>query len=229
MLPKIITRCTQPRDFAGITEMCLAVYPETRPWRKEQLASHLRVFPEGQFVAVEEDTQRVVGMAASLVLRWDDYHPRGTWKDFTDHGMFTNHDLAHGKTLYGAEIMVDPRVQRRGVGSRLYKARRGLVERLQLRRIRAAARLRGYHRYASQMSAEEYTIKVVRGEIKGPTLSFQLKHGFEVIAVVSGYLKNDPESMGYAAIIEWLNARVAQPADYAERDPRFLQIPRRRI
>jgi ribosomal protein S18 acetylase RimI-like enzyme len=228
MLPKIITRSTQPRDFAGITEMCLAVYPETRPWREEQLASHLRVFPEGQFVAVEEDTQRVVGMAASLVLRWDDYYPQGTWKDFTDHGMFTNHDLAEGKTLYGAEIMVRPRVQRRGVGSKLYKARRELAERLQLRRIRAAARLRGYHRYASQMSAEEYAIKVVRGEIKGPTLSFQLKHGFEVIAVVSGYLKNDPESMGYAAIIEWLNSKVAQPADYAERDPRFLQTLRRR-
>jgi hypothetical protein len=26
-----------------------------------------------------------------------------------------------------------------------------------------------------------------------------------VLAVVGGYLKNDPESLGYAAVIEWQN------------------------
>lgn len=135
--------------------------------------------------------------------------------------MFTNHDPLGGRTLYGAEAMVHPGAQRRGVGSRIYKARRDLVRRLALRRIRAAARLRGYHRHAKKMSAEEYVINVTHGELKDPTLSFQIKHGFRPIAVVSEYLRNDPESLGYAAIIEWLNPEVAKPQDYAERDPRF--------
>ena len=46
-----------------------------------------------------------------------------------------------------------------------------------------------------------------------PTLSFQLKQGFHVLAVVSKYLRNDPESHGYAALIEWLNPDLASDAD----------------
>jgi hypothetical protein len=43
------------------------------------------------------------------------------------------------------------------------------------------------------------------GSIFDATLSFQLRRGFRVLAVVGGYLKNDPESLGYAAVIEWQN------------------------
>ena len=50
----------------------------------------------------------------------------------------------------------------------------------------------------------------MRGEIGDPTLSFQLRQGFHVLAVVQGYLRNDPESLGYAAVIEWINEAVVQ-------------------
>jgi GNAT superfamily N-acetyltransferase len=216
--PEIIVRHTGPEDFPGIIEMSRAVYPDSHPWSEEQLASHLRVFPEGQLVAVEKDSQRVLGMAASLIILWDDYDLQASWRDFTDRGYFTNHDPAHGRTLYGAEIMVYPQQQRQGTGKKLYAARRELVERRGLLRIRAGARLRNYHRYADQMSAEEYAIKVIRGELSDPTLSFQLKQGFHVLAVVPNYLRHDPESLGYAAIIEWINEQVAKPEDYAARD-----------
>jgi GNAT superfamily N-acetyltransferase len=225
-LPPIVVRNTRAEDFAGIIFLGKAVYPQSPPWTIEQLTSHLGMFPEGQLVAVEADSQRVLGMAASLIVRWDDYDVLDHWRDFTAGGTFTNHDPENGRTLYGAEVMVDPAQQRRRIGSRLYEARRRLVERLSLLRIRAGARLRGYHRYARRMTAEEYVIKVVNGEIKGPTLSFQLKHGFHVLAVVPGYLAHDPESLGYAALIEWLNPLLARPDDYAGRPARFQrQLP----
>lgn len=219
---EIIVRNTRPEDFAGIIDMTKEVYAESIPWDATQLASHLNVFPEGQLVAMEAATGCIVGMAASLIIWWNDYDMKASWRDFTDHGMFTNHDPAHGRTLYGAEIMVHPAVQGKGVGKKLYEARRELVERLGLLRIRAGARLRGYHRYADQMNAEEYAVKVINGELGDPTLSFQLKRGFHVIAVVSNYLRHDPESLGYAAVIEWINAAVAKPEDYAGRDPKYL-------
>ncbi len=198
--------------------MTREVYPEVASWSEAQLGSHLRVFPEGQFVAVEADTGRVMGMAASLVVLWDDYEMETNWRDFTDHGMFTNHDRARGRTLYGAEVMVRPSAQGRGVGKLLYAARRELVERLGLLRIRAGARLCGYYRYRARLSAEEYARQVVAGELGDPTLSFQLKQGFTVLAVVADYLRHDPESLGYAAVIEWLNESVARTADYAARE-----------
>jgi GNAT superfamily N-acetyltransferase len=222
-LPKYIVRNTQAEDFPGIAALTRETYPDSPPWNETQLASHVRVFPEGQFVAVETRSGQVVGMAASLILLWDDYGVNMSWSEFTSNGMFTNHDPLNGRTLYGAEIMVKPTLQRTGIGKKIYQARRELAERLGLLRIRAGARLRGYHRYAHRMSAEEYTIRVVQGKLHDPTLSFQLKQGFHVLAVVSGYLHYDPDSRGYAAIIEWINQIVAKPEDYSGRDLRFVR------
>lgn len=220
---EVVVRNTCPEDFDGTIDLGREVYPEAPPWSEVQLASHLRVFPEGQFVAVEKQSQRVLGMAASLIVWWDDYEMTDHWRDFTDNGMFTNHDPERGRTLYGAEIMVRPSLQRHGVGAKIYAARRALAVRLGLLRIRAGARLRGYHKHARRMSAEEYVIRVVNGKLHDPTLSFQLRQGFHVLAVVPGYLTYDPESLGYAAVIEWINTAVAKPEDYAGRAPKFQE------
>ncbi len=155
-------------------------------------------------------------MAASLIVYWDDYDLSASWRDFTDHGMFTNHDPERGRTLYGAEVMVDPDQRGRGIGSALYGERRRLTVRLGLLRIRAGARLRGYGRHAPSLTPEQYVRKVESGELYDPTLSFQLEHGFSALAVVRNYLQNDPESLGWAVVIEWLNPK-ASPA--AERIP----------
>ncbi len=196
-------RPTRAEDFDGIVALTRRVYPTSPPWSPTQLASHLAVFPEGQFVATIGGV--VVGMAASLIILWDDYDIATNWRDFTDSGMFTNHDPGRGRTLYGAEVMVDPCRQGHGIGSRLYDARRELTVGLGLRRIRAGARLRGYHAVASEMSPVEYVARVKRGELRDATVSFQIKRGFRILAVVSGYLRHDPESLGYAAVIEWVN------------------------
>ena len=127
------------------------------------------------------------------------------------------HDPERGRTLYGAEVMVHPSAQGQGVGQAFYAARRALVERLGLLRIRAGARLAGYARFADRMTPEDYTRAVVRGEVADTTLSFQLAQGFEVIGVARDYLRQDPASHGHAAIIEWLNEAVAKPEDYAAR------------
>ena len=78
--------------------------------------------------------------------------------------------------------------------------------------------------HANRLTAEQYVMRVCRGELRDPTLTFQLKGGFHVLAVVSGYLQYDPDSRGYAAVIEWLNEDVARPEDYAGRNPRFPNV-----
>jgi len=216
----VIVRNTRPEYFAQIIDMCRRVYPNSQPWGEEQLVSHYQMFPEGQFIAIDPVAGQVVGMSASLVIAWEDYDVQANWSDFTGRGMFTNHD-PHGHTLYGAEVMVDPTQQGRGIGKKIYAARRMLARSLQLRRIRAGARLRGYSKYKQQMSPIDYVIKVINREIGDPTLSFQLKQGFRVLGVVHDYLHSDPDSCGHAALIEWMNHRVAQRRDYAKRDPRF--------
>lgn len=211
----VVVRRTRRKDFDGIIALSRVVYPGSPSWTERQLASHLELFPEGQLVAVSGEDGAIVGMAASLIVRWDDYDQGSSWREFTDAGMLTNHDPERGKTLYGAEVMVHPEAQRRGIGKSLYRAREALVRQLELRRIRAGARIPGYDQHAERMSPEEYVHAVVEGRLSDPTLSFQLNQGFQVIAIVSDYLRNDPESRGYAAIIEWINDAVATEEDFA--------------
>jgi GNAT superfamily N-acetyltransferase len=213
---KFRVRCTEKKDVASLIEICKAVYPTSPAWAESQLLSHQNVFPEGQLVAESLQDGSVVGFAASLIVNWDDYDWVTPWRDFTDGGMFTNHDPVNGRTLYGAEIMVHPKFQGTGCGKALYVARQELVERLKLVRIRAGARLIGYHKHAQKMSAEDYVLKVVNHELTDKTLSFQLKRGFHVLKVIPNYLRHDPESLGFAAIIEWINLKEASERHYEQ-------------
>jgi ribosomal protein S18 acetylase RimI-like enzyme len=219
---EVHVRNTEPRDFTAIADLCQRIYPDTPPWTAEQLASHLRVFPEGQFVAVHGPTEVLAGMCASLVVDWEHYNSLESWEQFTADGMFTNHD-PRGRTLYGAEVIVDPTLQHHGVGDKLYRARRELAESHKLLRIRAGARLCGYCHCADRLKPDEYVFAVIEGKEHDATLSFQLREGFHVLAVVPHYLSDDPESLGYAAVIEWLNPLLVRAEHVVGMPTRFMR------
>ncbi len=208
-----LIRNPEPSDFHEMMSLSKRVYPFTTPWTVEQMECHYLIFSEGQFIAVHPESGAIVGIAFALRIDWHDYDMRASWRDYTDQGWFTNHD-PNGTTLYGAEIMADPECRGQGVGKALYRKRHEFAQKLGLRRIRAGARLRGYHKYSQQLTPEQYLQKVALGEIFDPTISFQMKHGYRVLDVVPGYLVPDPESLGYAAVIEWLNPALATAKDY---------------
>lgn len=208
----------RPEHYLQIQELCKKVYPFSKPWNLDQLESHRAYFPDGQLIVIERKTNRVIGMAFSLIIRWDDYLTQDNWKDLTASGYFTNHDPKKGKTLYGAEVMVDPDFRGKGIGKMLYEGRKKIVEKYSLKRIRAGSRLRDYGSYQKNLSPAEYVKKVTEKKLYDSTLSFQLNQGFKVIDVAANYLTHDPESLGYAAVIEWLNPKVATPKDFLKQE-----------
>lgn len=202
-----------PVHFKQIQNLCKKVYPFHRPWTIGELESHRSYFPDGQLIVVDKEEDKVVGLAFSLIITWNDYSPQDNWLDYTSGGHFHNHDPKKGKTLYGAEVMVDPEYRGMGIGKILYQARREIADRYQLKRIRAGARLRGYSKFQGKLSPQEYTKKVITKEISDPTLSFQLAQGFKVIDVATNYILNDPESLGHAAVIEWVNPQTCTESE----------------
>lgn len=219
--PRIHIENTRPERFAAVRELSARVYPDEPPWAEAYLARHRERFPEGQWLALDREADdQVVGMAASLIVAWEDYDRMDRYGDMTAGGTFDNHDPS-GRTLYGAEVMTHPERRRMGIGGKLYAVRRELCCRLGLMRIRAGARIPDYHHHAHEMTAVSYVQRVIRGELHDPTLSFQLHQGFDVIAVVPNYQRLDEESQGYGVLIEWMNPEVATPRDTAARDPRF--------
>ena len=71
----------------------------------------------------------IVGFASSLVVQWDHYALDHTWASITGDGFFSTHDPA-GKTLYGVQLVIDPKRQRHGIGRALIRgAPRGSARR----------------------------------------------------------------------------------------------------
>lgn len=200
-------RHTTPQDFEDILRIGRLTYPHESPWKANELQQHLERFPDGQFVVVD-GRDRVLGMAATQRMAAEAFVTDPTWSACTGGGTLSTHDPG-GDILYAVEVMVDPAARGRGVGKRLYRARRALAHRLPVHGIWATARMRGYHRHVDTLSAKEYIDAVVRGDIGDPTISFQLRQGFKVVTVVRDFLA-DPETLGYAAVIRWDATRRAR-------------------
>ena len=228
---KVIIRLAKAEDIpqlAELNEICFPIMVEENVlWNKEQLASHQRVFPEGQIVAEHEG--KIVGSVASLIvgLGDDEYRPH-TYAGITDDGYFHNHN-PKADTLYGANVCVHPDIRRSEIGSLLYEARRDLCCKLNLRRILAGGRLYNYSENADKFSPEQYISGVQTGEINDLVLNFQLHHGFVVRGLLREYI-NDPRSLNYASLIEWLNPKY-QPIDDVDRKVRVacVQYQMRRV
>ncbi|MGC3968460.1 MAG: hypothetical protein QM775_14110 [Pirellulales bacterium] len=93
-------RLLEPADHAAVVEICRRVYPTERPYTLEELDDHWRVFPEGQFAAVDAATGAVAGVHLTLRLRMTDFHVDDSWDVLTSGGTFLDHD-PQGPTLYG--------------------------------------------------------------------------------------------------------------------------------
>jgi predicted amidohydrolase/GNAT superfamily N-acetyltransferase len=189
-------------DIQAVVDMQARVFPEDLRWTPDEIAHQLGVFPEGQLVAVDE-SGRIIGSASSLIIDWDDYAESAKWSAITGHGTFDTHNPL-GKTLYGADLCVDPAARRRGVGSLFYEARKKMVKERGLKRLLTGGRIPGFKEAPAGVTARDYAADVATGKRKDPTLSFQLANGLVVLDVVPDYLE-DTESRGFATLLEWLN------------------------
>lgn len=217
-MSNITIRHTREADIAELVALQKKSYPpEMPPWSPVKFEHQLETFPLGQIIAEREG--RIVGCASSLVVMWDDWCDQHTWKEITAAGTFRNHN-PDGKTLYGAEVFVDPEVRGEGLGHALYEGRRRLCRAMNLKRIIACGRLPGYHKHAAEMSAEDYAKRVVWGDFRDPVLGFQLHEGFHYCGVIEDYLPEDRESGGNASLIVWLNPRydASRPTLIPEED-----------
>src|SRR3954453_1850601 len=153
-------RLVEPSDYEAIIGICRLVYPTERPYTPDELEDHRRVFPEGQFVAVDDDDGAVAGVHFTLRLRLADFHIDDPWDVLTAGGSFLDHK-PDGPTLYGADIMVHPDHQHHGIAHALTDQARFLVQEERLWRMVGASRLPGYGKHCSTMSVEQYVETVM--------------------------------------------------------------------
>jgi GNAT superfamily N-acetyltransferase len=206
-------RLVEPADYEPIIDICRRVYPNERPYTSEELDDHRRVFPQGQFVAVEVNTMAVAGVHFTLRLRMIDFHIDDPWDVLTAGGSFLDHN-PEGPTLYGADIMVHPAHQHHGIAHALTDQARFLVQEQRLWRMVGASRLPGYGKHARAMSIGQYVDMVLSGKLFDPVLSIHMKDGWTVVKPIHGYLQHDEDSAGWAEVIQWVNPACPPPPEF---------------
>ncbi len=200
---ELVLTTLRAEHAAGLEQLQIACFPTLAPheWmRREHFLSHAKLFPEGNFVVL--DGEKVVGLGSGFLTDFD-FTAKHTFWETVSGGFYTRHD-PNGAWYYGGDISVHPEYRSFGLGRKLYDARKEVVKRLERRGIVAGGMLPGYAAHKSALSVHDYVQKVVAGELSDPTLSFQLKNGFEVRGLLENYL-DDEASDGWATLIVWEN------------------------
>ena len=182
----------------------LRAFPNVDPadlYCAEELRDVAEAFPEGNFVVLDGDEP--IAMGLGVRVDFDLERPQHRLKDLMAQGGRAGHD-PDGEWYYGTDVSVDPRYRRRGIGSRLYDLRKGVCRELGLRGIIAGGVIPGYADHKASLSAAEYVEKVAAGELYDPTLTFQVRNGFEVRGVLENYM-HDPTVDNCASLIVWPN------------------------
>ncbi|WP_200410908.1 GNAT family N-acetyltransferase [Virgibacillus salexigens] len=205
---RLIVRNIRYEDLEEIAALSNKCFGPDISLQREHFASQLEVFPEGQ-ICIEYEGE-IVGNASSLIINYHDYDEDHSYKVLSDEGYIRNHN-PHGVHLYGIEVGVHPDYRGMKIGQRLYDARRAICKEFNLKSIFIGGRIPFYYKYAEQMSAKDYALKVIHGELYDPVLTFQSKKGFVLHEVVANYLPDDHESLKYATTMEWSNP------DYVEK------------
>lgn len=207
-------------DFAALRALQRQFAPHLPPLTLRQLETRRHVFAPGQLVAVADG--QLVGAASSLIVRWADGGAVPTWKGLTGEGSFISHD-PHSNTLYGAELFVGETGRGATVARSLLQALRRSCRKLNLRRVVTTERLSGYGSVDPSTTPARYAMRIVWGDIPDPAMSLRMSMGFQFCGVLQGFLPEDRESLGNAALLAWLNPLYAPPGP-----PAFEQSERAR-
>jgi ribosomal protein S18 acetylase RimI-like enzyme len=202
MMSEVVITNTRADLLPQLEELQILCYPtlaDSSRFKRVHLENHLRIFPEGQWAAL--DGERVVGMSAGFLYTFDFDHPHHSFDEIIGYGFFTRHD-PQGQHFYGADVSVHPDYQGRGIGRRLYDARKQFVRQRRLRGIVTGGMIPGFVQYKTVMDAKTYVAHVVAGDIFDPTLSMQLRQGFRVRGLLPNYLP-DSATDGWSVLLEW--------------------------
>jgi GNAT superfamily N-acetyltransferase len=197
----LVVQNTKPGHAQQLEELQKTVVPtlaEDELIRAVHYLRHLEVFPEGQFVIT--DHEEVIGMSTTMRTRFDFENHHHTFKETIAGGWLSNHD-PHGDWLYGLDMGILPAYRGRGLARALYRARHEMAEKLGLKGQLAVGMMSGYGAVSGEMSGEQYYEELISGKRKDPTLTVQMKIGFEPVALMPEHL-NDPLCGNFGVLIK---------------------------
>lgn len=196
----IVVTSTRAEHAADLERLQEVIFPTLAPelrFKEAHYLKHLELFPDGQFVAL--DGERTVGATSSIRMHFDFEHVDHRFEDVIQGGWMTAHQ-PDGEWLYGTDVGTHIEYRRRGIARALYAARHDTVRRLGLRGQVTVGMLAGYGALKHSMTAAEYFEDLRAGRREDPTISAQMRVGFELKRLLPEYL-DDPVCDGNGVLI----------------------------
>ncbi|MEI7467041.1 MAG: GNAT family N-acetyltransferase [Chloroflexota bacterium] len=207
-MSEIFITNTRPEHLMGCAALQGVCFPNVNKdalFTEAHIANHILLFPEGQFVAIERQSGKVVGMTAGLRTHGQlEQHRAHNYAHATSDGWFWNHD-PNGTYYYGADMSVHPDYRGKGIARKFYDVRKALCKRLGLKGQIIGGMIPGFVNYKQSMNVYEYVCHVIAGNIFDPTMTPQLRNGFVWRGMIPNYV-SDPPSEGWATLMECPNA-----------------------
>ena len=197
----LLIQNTRPEHAEQLEELQRIVFPTLSAdehIRAVHYLRHLELFPEGQFVITDKD--KVVGMTTTMRTNFDFANYHHTFAETIAGGWLTNHN-PNGDWLYGLDMGILPACRGQGLARMLYRARHEMARSLGLKGQLTVGMMSGYGAVSNEMSGETYYQELIAGKRKDPTLTKQMKIGFEPIALMPEHL-NDPVCGNYGVLIK---------------------------
>jgi len=187
----IVIASTEAGHAEQLEALQKLVFPhlaDSERFKKAHYLKHLELFPEGQFVAL--DGAKLIGMTTTLRLAEKTVAENHTFAEVIEGGFCTSHDPC-GEWLYGVDVGTHPEYRGLGIARGLYQARHAMCRALGIKGQYSMGMLNGFAAIKDRHTLEDYYASVVASVIFDPTVSMQMKLGFEPRGLVRNYL-DDP-------------------------------------
>ena len=193
-------------DVHQIMNVEKLAWPDGLTATEAMFRSRIETFPEGVLVAETPPDRTLIGVVVAEIINYDLQSPTNkTWYELTDNGNIRKTHDTRGQVLFGVDLSVVPAAQGRGIATHLLDEIGKLVLRRNLPYAMLGGRIPGFHKYAQEMSVEDYVKKTLpSGEFLDPELNFYIEAGLDVVKIVPNYFK-DPESLDYGILLKYKN------------------------
>jgi len=198
----LILQNTAVYHAAQLEELQKIVFPTLsteEQFKAVHYLKHLELFREGQLVITDND--EVIAMTTTMRSSFDFDLYHHTFLGTVAGGWLTNHEQK-GDWLYGLDKGVHPDYRGKKLAKELYFARHEIARQLGLKGQLTVGMMNGYGAVANSMTGEAYFKELLEGKRTDPTLTPQIKIGFEPIALIGNYL-NDPACGNYGVLLKW--------------------------
>lgn len=198
---RITVRQATMEDLESLLEIDAVVWSGF-PASEEMIRSRLKVFPQGQFVALCDD--RVIGSVYSQLVDYKSLPESFTWAEATDNGTIQRTHKPKGRSVYGVGLAVLPEFQGTSASQLLIVSLAKFAVFSCRYRVLWGARIPSYHKHA-QMSVEEYIKKRTKsGRPVDPELALYWPYGAEPIRPLPNYMPDsDSLNCGVLVVATW--------------------------